>query len=87
MPLLDIVRMTSINQTFYIGFAFLSDEKEPIYKFVMENLKSIYQQLNISILAVVLTDKETTLINAIEDVFPLSETATLICRWHVNRNI
>jgi MULE transposase domain len=33
MPLLDIVGITATNTTFYVGFAFPSDEKQPSYQF------------------------------------------------------
>jgi hypothetical protein len=87
MPLLDIVGVTATNKTFYVGFAFLGDEKQPSYEFVLRNLKCIYSQLNLSIIApaTVLTDKDRALINALHVVFP--ETNTMVCQWHIHMDI
>jgi hypothetical protein len=42
MPLLDVVGSTAINATFYVGFAFLSNEKQESYEFVLGSLHDIY---------------------------------------------
>jgi hypothetical protein len=71
MPLLDIVGITATNTAFYVGFAFLSDEKQPSYELALRNLKSVYSQLNIPVTApaTVLTDKDRALINALHETF------------------
>jgi hypothetical protein len=42
MPLLDIMGSTAINTTFYMKFAFLSNEKQESYEFILGNLHNIY---------------------------------------------
>jgi MULE transposase domain len=70
MPLLDIVGSTACNSTFYVGFAFVSNEQEPSYEFVLKNLADIYRQLTLPSPKPILTDKAKALLNAISKVFP-----------------
>jgi hypothetical protein len=67
MPLLDIMGSTATNATFYIGFAFLSDEKQESYKFALKCLQDIYNDLQIGPYPeTIMTDKDEALLNAIE---------------------
>jgi hypothetical protein len=85
MPLLDIVGVTALNSTFYVGFGFIQDEQQASYEFVLNSLHNIYLQLGLSSPRTVLTDKDQALINALSEVF--STTDLMICIWHINRNI
>lgn len=85
MPLLDIVGCNAMNSTFYVGFAFLSNERQETYEFVLNNLKTSYEHYQLPRLRTVLTDKEDALINAVKTVFPSANT--LICIWHINQRI
>jgi len=85
MPMVDIVGVTPLNKTFFVGFGFIQSEKEPFYRFILRDLHDIYRQLNLPDPRVVLTDKEKALMNAIEAEFPF--TKCMLCIWHVNKNI
>ena len=82
MPLLHIVGMTATNQTFTLAFCFLSKETKEDYLWSL-------QQLNITLgnvaPAVTVTDRELALLKAIETVWP--STHSLVCLWHVNKNV
>jgi MULE transposase domain len=85
MPLLDIVRSTACKSTFYVSFAFVSNERESSYEFVLKNLTDIYRQLTLPSPKSILTDKDKALLNAVSKVFP--QTDTMLCRWHINKNL
>ena len=85
MPLLDIVGVTATNSTFYVGFAFVKDEKQPTYEFVLKCLDNLYRQLNIPSPMTTFVDKDQGLINALEVVFP--GVNIILCIWHINKDI
>src|SRR6267143_4948718 len=85
MPLLDILGCNAMNSTFYIGFAFVSDEQQNIYEFILQHLKTSYESHQLPQLRTVITDKDDTLISAVKAVFPLADN--LICTWHINKRI
>ena len=84
-PLLDIIGESSVGKSFYIGLAFIANEREPAYKQVLRWLKGLLNQQQIPYPKTIMTDKEKALRNAVSEVFP--ETKTLICYWHVIKNI
>ncbi|KAI9035360.1 transposase [Aspergillus affinis] len=85
MPMLDINGVTSIGTTYFVGFVFMYNEKEPSYNFALTNLKAVYEHLKLSLPRTILTDKERALINACQKVFPSADH--MICLWHVMNNI
>jgi len=85
MPLLDIVGCNAMNSTFYVGFAFVSNEQQDMYEFVLQHLKTSYEHHQLPQLRTVLTDKDDALINAVKAVFPSADN--LICTWHINKGI
>jgi transposase-like protein len=84
-PLLDIIGESSVGKSFYIGLAFIANEREPAYRQVLRWLKGLLDQQQIPYPKTIMTDKEKALRNAVSEVFP--ETKTLICYWHVIKNI
>jgi beta-glucosidase-like glycosyl hydrolase len=70
MPLCIITEVTSLNTSFFVGFAFLSSEQYEDYDWVLEQLKKLYQSLRILNPLVIATDCEVALINVIAAVFP-----------------
>lgn len=74
--------MTATRSTFYIGFAFVSNEREESYTFVLENLRATYQDGGPR---TIISDKEPSLLRAIDEIFPLA--ASMIYIWHVMKNI
>ncbi|XP_052210807.1 protein FAR-RED ELONGATED HYPOCOTYL 3-like [Diospyros lotus] len=81
-PLLEIVSVTSTKLTFSIAFAFMDHEYEDNYTWAMEKLKS---RMTHKYPGVIVTDRELELMNAIQKVF--STTSTLLCRWHISKNV
>ncbi|KAK0368430.1 mutator-like element, partial [Colletotrichum limetticola] len=85
MPLLDIVGVDACQRSFCIAFAFLSGETEDDYTWALERVRSLYDQCNASLPAVILTDRCLACINAVAAIFPSS--ASLLCLWHANKAV
>lgn len=85
MPLLVMVGISYLNTTFYLGFAFLAEEKEEDYKWALEQVREIYSDFTISRPEMVVIDRDTTLLNALDSIFP--ESSTILCSWHINKNV
>ncbi|KAK1837369.1 mutator-like element, partial [Colletotrichum chrysophilum] len=85
MPLLDIVGVDACQRSFCIAFAFLSGEAEDDYTWALERVRSLYDQCNARLPAVVLTDRCLACINAVAAIFPSS--ASLLCLWHANKAV
>jgi hypothetical protein len=85
MPLLDIVGVSPMNTTFYVGFGFLPNETQETYEFILSCLRGIYYQLSLPHPAIVVVDKDQGLINALKAIFP--DINILLCIWHINKNI
>ncbi|XP_068471092.1 uncharacterized protein [Phaseolus vulgaris] len=68
LPLLEIVGVTCTSLSFSTGFAFLSSEKEK----------------NFMGPEVIVCDRDLSLMNAINIVFP--KTRNLLCRFNINKN-
>ena len=79
MPLLNIVGITSTYATFNACFAFLNEETEETYSWVLRHFSNVVDP------KVLCTDRELALMNAISTVFPSCQN--LLCRWHINKNI
>uniref|UniRef100_A0A251RPL7 Putative MULE transposase domain, FHY3/FAR1 family n=1 Tax=Helianthus annuus TaxID=4232 RepID=A0A251RPL7_HELAN len=77
------VCMTSTNQTFCVAHAFLSNEQEATYVWVMERVRSMLHECMEA--RVILTDKDQTLINAYRKIFPGAHR--YLCRFHILQNI
>ncbi|GJT79364.1 PKS-NRPS hybrid synthetase [Tanacetum coccineum] len=83
MPLLDIIRVSCFNTSFYSGFAFLQKEDKDSYVWALSTFRKFLGDKNQPF--VIITDRELALMNAIEEVFP--STTTLLCVWHINKNV
>ncbi|KAL0217123.1 hypothetical protein RCL1_007606 [Eukaryota sp. TZLM3-RCL] len=81
MPLLHGVGMTCLNTTFSAFFCLLRDETQSSYMWALKQLQNIL----ISPPAVVVTDRELALMNALQDVFPY--TNRILCWFHIRQNI
>jgi hypothetical protein len=83
MPLCNILGMTASNQTFIVAIAFLNNEVEESYNWVLQCLSEL---LNVGCkVTTIVTDRELALMNAIEFVMP--SVQTLLCVWHINKNV
>jgi len=87
LPLLDILGVTALNTTYYVGFCFMVKEEREDYVWVLQNLRALYNSLGIEAPKVIVTDRELALMNAIAEVFPTPNTRGLLCIWHVNKAI
>jgi hypothetical protein len=85
MPLLNICAVTGSKKTIQIALCFLSGEKEGSYQWAMECLQELQEKMGISAPVLIVTDRETALMKALDSVFP--ESVHLLCTWHVNMNI
>jgi hypothetical protein len=83
MPLVEIVGVTSTGKTFSIAYAFITNEQEANYRWVLQCLKSTLDEG--FCVRVVLTDRDLALMRACQAVMP--ETKLLLCRVHIWRNI
>ena len=79
IPLLNIAGITSTFRSFNAGFAFICEETELEYTWALKAFS------NVVVPAVIVTDREKSLMNAIESVFP--DASNLLCIWHVNKNV
>ena len=85
MPLLNIAGQSPTNKTFCIGFAFIHNEREESFIFVLTVLRKLYEDLNIPLPSAAVIDKNRALINSLKEVLP--NTHILLCIWHSNMNI
>ncbi|GAU32028.1 hypothetical protein TSUD_147240 [Trifolium subterraneum] len=84
MPLFEIVGFTSTERTYNVGFAWLTNEKEDNFIWALDQLRSLVRNEG-SLPKVILTDRDTALMNVVAQVFPTS--AALVCRFHVEKNV
>jgi hypothetical protein len=77
-PLLDIIGKSSVGKSFYIGLAFIANEKEAAYKQVLQWLKGLLNQQQIPYPKTIMTDKEKALRNAVSEVYPYFFTLVFI---------
>jgi hypothetical protein len=83
------IGVDNCGKTFFISFAFLSDESEESYEWGLNQLKEVFSSLGVpSIITgpgAIATDCDQALRNALSTVFP--ESPALLCVWHANKNI
>jgi len=87
LPLLRILGITALKTTYYVGFCFMAKEEREDYIWVLQNLRALYNSLGIEAPKVIITDRELALMNAIAEVFPIPNTRSLLCIWHVNKAV
>jgi hypothetical protein len=85
MPLFNIVGVTAINTSFFVGFCFLDAEDTESFQWVLERLRDLYVDLGISHPTTIISDCDSALLEARQVVFP--QTKHLLCVWHVFKNI
>ncbi|GAU43120.1 hypothetical protein TSUD_373150 [Trifolium subterraneum] len=84
MPLFEIVGFTSTEMTYNVCFAWLTNEKEDNFIWALQQLRSLVRNED-SLPKVILTDRDTALMNVVGQVFPTS--AAMVCRVHVEKNV
>ncbi|KAI5395777.1 hypothetical protein KIW84_062092 [Lathyrus oleraceus] len=83
-PLFGIVGMTSTELTFVVAFAYMESEQTENFCWVLEKLKELFVKKDLCP-QVILTDRDLSLMKAIEIVFLRS--INLLCRFHINKNV
>ncbi|GAU15779.1 hypothetical protein TSUD_235950 [Trifolium subterraneum] len=78
------VGFTSTERTYNVGFPWLTNEKEDNFIWALQQLRSLVRNEG-SLPKVILTDRDTALMNAVGQVFPTS--AAMVCRVHVQKNV
>ena len=58
LPLISTMGTTALNTSFYVGFAFLRQERKEDYFWFLQQLKTLYRMLNISYPKVVVNDRD-----------------------------
>lgn len=87
ISLLDVLRVTALNTTSYVGFCFMTKKERKNYVWVLQNLQALCNSLKIEAPKVIVMDHELTLMNTIAEVFPTPNMTSLLCVWHVNKAI
>ena len=85
IPLMVITGVTAMNTSYYVAFAFMKDETVSGFKWMLEQLKLLYNELDIPYPDVLLTDCDKHLMTASLRVFP--DADHIICIWHVDNNV
>lgn len=85
MPLVNIVGRAANGRTFYLACAFVSDEKESAYQWVLECLRESLHKNHIPLPLTIFSDDAESLLAAIATIFP--STTSLLCIWHIQKNI
>ncbi|GAU33347.1 hypothetical protein TSUD_166120 [Trifolium subterraneum] len=78
------VGFTSTERTYNVGFAWLTNEKEDNFIWALQQLRSLVRNEG-SLPKVILTDRDTALMNVVGQVFPTS--AAMVCRVHIEKNV
>jgi hypothetical protein len=85
MFLLMINEQIEMNKSFYVRFCFMTKEITSNYCWVLNQLKTMYAQIKMSKLTIIVTNMKKELIVAMK--IQLSEMHHLFCTWHINNNI
>jgi transposase-like protein len=85
MPLFNIIGVTEINTSFFVGFCFLDTEDAESFEWVLGRLRELYDELDLRYPTTIVSDSDYALIEARENVFP--QTNHLLCVWHVFKNV
>ncbi|GAU27086.1 hypothetical protein TSUD_103950 [Trifolium subterraneum] len=84
MPLFEIVSVTSTEESYNVGFAYIPNEKEDNFVWALETCKSLLITKE-TFPKVIVTDRDKSLMNVVAKVFPNS--TALVCRVHVYKNV
>lgn len=83
LPLLNVVGVNSNYRTFTIGLAFMTNESESAFTWVLRNIEALFPTNAYP--KCIVTDRDLALMNASGCVFPNSKP--ILCKWHINKNI
>jgi hypothetical protein len=80
-----IIDQIDLNTIFYVVFAFMVSEYTIDYQWTLQELKKIYEKLELSNSTVIITNCERALVNVISLEFPT--VGHIFCTWHINNNV
>ena len=83
MPLLEIIGVSPVGKNFNVAVAFMRNESEEHYRWILYNLKQIFSGGILP--SCIVTDRELGLMKALDGIFP--ESYHLLCRFHINKNV
>lgn len=83
LPFVQVVGVSSTRNTFSIAQAFISNEQQANFIWVLEHVKSMLHRCMEP--RVIVTDRDIALMNACDKVFP--DAQNYLCRWHIQENI
>ena len=84
LSLLNIVGVTPIGMAFAITFAYLDGEDINNVVWALERFRGVFMRHD-AIPQVIVTNKDSTLMNAMKIVF--LEATNLLCRFHIDQNV
>ena len=77
MPMMDILGVDGIDQSFTIGVAFINAETEEDYRWAVSKLRSCYKPGIFA--SVIATDCDEALMHTLESSFPAVRTKMILC--------
>ena len=83
MPLLEIIGVTPVGKNFNVAVAFMRNESEEHYCWVLNNLRRLFAESVVP--STIVTDRELGLMKALDQIFP--DSYHLLCRFHINKNV
>lgn len=84
LPLLEIIGVIYAEKTYYVGFAFQESIKEKNVTWDLDVCWTMFKDKE-DTPKVIITDRDTALMNSVSKVFPTSYT--LLCRYHITKNV
>ena len=84
LSLLDIVGVIPIGMTFLATFAYLEGERVNNVVWALKQFRGIFLRRD-AIPQVIVTNKDSTLMNALKNVF--LEATNLLCQFHIDKNV
>jgi hypothetical protein len=85
MPLIDIVGIDGLDQSFTVGLVFLNAETEEDYNWAISHLQSLSKQGIWPL--VIATDCDEALMHAVESKFPPARCKMVLCFWHISMKV
>jgi len=82
--LFEIVGVTSTYLTYSVGFAFMTSEKEDSFTWALQMLLKLLGP-NTDMPKVVVTDRDTCMMNAVANVLP--DSSAILIYFHVGKNV
>jgi hypothetical protein len=80
-----ISEQTTLHSNFYAAFCFMKNETIVDYVWMLQQLRALYAQLELSDSTIIVTNMKRDLMSAIKSLF--SNINHLFCLWHINNNV